>query len=121
MSFDKPKPFIYPTRDFGEYVGRVGIVQLVRLVNRFAGFVSKSGQGFGNGFDMRVAIGDVERVLFQTRAFGCDTRGALGYTAQLDYALSDQIHITLHGFINLVEKFVQTDEVGAFDVPMGLL
>src|SRR5437899_7186130 len=31
------------------------------------------------------------------------------------------IHITLHRLINLIEEFVQTAEVGAFDVPMRLL
>src|SRR6266404_1457663 len=121
MSFDKPKSFIYAARNFREYVGSVGIPQLFRLLNRFAGFMSEGGQSFGNGFHMRVAIGDVQRILFQARACGCDTRSALSNAAELHDALSAQIHITLDRLINLIEKFVQTDEVGAFDVPMRLL
>jgi hypothetical protein len=39
MGFDEPKPFVYATRDFREYVSSIGILQLVRLSNCLAGFV----------------------------------------------------------------------------------
>jgi hypothetical protein len=36
MGFHKPEPFVYATRNLGEQIRRVGVVQRIRLVNRLA-------------------------------------------------------------------------------------
>ncbi len=35
-------------------------------------------------------------------------------------AFSDQIHVGFHRLVNLIEQFVQPDEMRAFDIPVGL-
>ena len=70
MGFDEPKPFVYATRDFGEHISGISMVQLVRLTNGLADFASEGGKRFGNGFDVRVTVGNVEGILFQARAHG---------------------------------------------------
>ena len=65
MGFDKPQPFVYSAGDFGENVSRVGIPQVVSLINGLAGFMPECGQRFGNRFHVSLTIGDVERVLFK--------------------------------------------------------
>ena len=44
MGFDEPKPFVYATRDFREHISGISILQLVRLINGLADFVSEGGQ-----------------------------------------------------------------------------
>src|SRR5271167_3941373 len=41
MCFDKPQPFVYTARNFGEQIRRVGVVQCVRFINRRARFGSE--------------------------------------------------------------------------------
>ena len=43
MGFDKPQPFINATRNLGKDVRRVGIIQLVGLIDCSAGLTSKGG------------------------------------------------------------------------------
>ena len=43
MGFDKPKPFIYATRNLGEQVRRISIIQLIRFTDRVAGLAPKRG------------------------------------------------------------------------------
>ena len=86
MGFDKPKPFVYATRDFREHISGVSILQLVRLIYGPADFTSETGQRFGNGFDVRVTVGYVEGILFQAGASGCHAECALRNPAELTQA-----------------------------------
>ena len=115
MGFDKPQPFIYATGNFGEQVRRVGVIQLVRLIDGIARFMSKSGQRFGDGFDVRHAIGNRERILFQPRARRRHPHGAFSDAAQWHDAFGDHIHVGLHVLVHLVEKFVQAETVVPID------
>jgi len=116
MGFDEPKPFVYATRDFREHIRGISILQLVRLINGLADFASEGGQRFANGFDVRVTVGNVEVILFQARAFRGQPRSALRNATELNNAFRDQINISFHSLVNFVEQFMQTDEVGAFDI-----
>src|SRR5689334_6537188 len=101
MGFNEPKPFVHATRDFREHISGVSILQLVRLINGLADFASEGGQRFGNGFDMRVTVSNVEGILFQARALRGHARSALRNAAELNNAFRDQIYVTLDGLINL--------------------
>jgi hypothetical protein len=43
MGFGKPHPFINAAGNFGEYVRRVGIIQLIGLMDCSASLTSKGG------------------------------------------------------------------------------
>ncbi len=90
MGFDEPKPFVYATRDFREHIRGISILQLVRLINGLADFASEGGQCFGNGFDVRVTVGNVEGILFQARALRRPARSALRNAAELNNAFRVQ-------------------------------
>ena len=62
MCFDKPKPFIYATRNLSEQVRRISIIQLIRFTDRVASLLSKRGEGAGDRLDMGQTVGDGERV-----------------------------------------------------------
>ena len=46
---------------------------------------------------------------------------AFGDPAQLDDALGNQIHVLFDCFVDLIEQFMQSDEIRAFHIPMRLL
>src|SRR5207249_11508426 len=91
MGFHKPEPFVYATGNLGENVSRIGIIQFVRLIDRIASFMSKSGQRFGNGLDMSLSVSDIKRVFFKARTGRRHSRSALGDASQWHDALRNQI------------------------------
>ena len=70
---------------------------------------------------MFLASRDVDRILGQLGALGHDRAGPFGDPAELNDALREQVHVLVGGSVNLVEQFVQRDEVGPFHVPVRLL
>ena len=120
MCFDEPEPFIYAARNFGEQIRRIRVFKFVGQINGIARLASESGQRTGDRLDMGRAVGDVQRILCQAGTLCRRADGAFGNAAQLHDPLGNQIHIRGHGFVDLIEQFVEADEVRSFDVPMRL-
>src|SRR6266700_214857 len=50
------------SQHFRENISGVSILQRVRFIDGFADFTSETGQRFGNSFDVRVTVGNVEGI-----------------------------------------------------------
>ena len=70
---------------------------------------------------MSPPFGDGQRVLFKSGAGGSHPHRAFGNAAQLHNAFGDHVHVVLDFPGDLIEEFVQADEVRPFHVPMRLL
>jgi hypothetical protein len=93
MGLYKPKPFIYPTRDFGENIRSVCVAQCIRFIDCVTGLMSKGGQRLGNRLNVSMTISDGQRILFKAGTGRGGPRSAFRDTTQLHNTLGNQIDL----------------------------
>src|SRR6185503_5578124 len=69
---------------------------------------------------MLLAGADRQRIIEQRGALRHDTRGSLRDAAELHDTLRDEVDVFLDLLVDLVEQFVQRDELRSFDIPVRL-
>src|ERR1051325_8355349 len=121
MRLHEPEPLVGAARDFGKQVGGVEIADFVGVVDGFARGLAECCQRRRKGLDMAATIDSAGRILAQRGSLRGHTGGAFRDAAELHRALGNVVNVILNILIDLVEQFVQGDEVGPLDVPVGLL
>src|SRR5882757_1423089 len=121
MRLEEPEVLVYLPGNPRKEVRRIRIAQLI---------------GIGDGRPYRLAVhrqlrrqveqmilagGDAQRVVLQLAALRSHGNSAFGGASQAGDALRDLVDLFEHRVGNLVEQFVQGDEVGTLHVPMRLL
>jgi len=120
MSLNKPEVLVDATRYFSKYIGCIGIPQRGRFVDGGARFAAKGGQSFGDRLHVGHPVSDHQWIFFEPGSFGGDAHGTFCNSSQLNDTLGNQIDVRFDSLIYVVEQFVQSNEVWAFDIPMSL-
>lgn len=120
MGFDEPEVHVRAAGDFGEDVGGVGVVELGGGGDGGADEFAVEGDFMGEFGDVFFAAVDGGGVFGEAGGFGDGADAAMGDAAELDDAFGDGVDVAGGGVEDFVEEFVEGDEVGSFDVPVGL-
>lgn len=120
MGFDEPEFLVEVARDAGKEVGGVFVAEFVGLIDGGADGLADGGEGGGEGFDVIAAAGDGEGVSGELGFLADRGDGSFGRSAEGGDAFGDVINESQNLAGDAVEEFVEGDEVGAFDVPVGL-
>jgi hypothetical protein len=108
-------------RDFGEDVGTVLITDLPALVDRDTRLGGDLGERTRERLHVGATFGDLDRIGLERAALRHDLDRAFGGRSQLHGALGDQVDQRDGAARDLVEEFVQRDELRTLHVPMRLL
>ncbi len=121
MGFEEPELGVDAAGDFGEEIGGVGVAGFVGFVDGFAQFVAVFGEAVDQGGEVVGDGVDIGGVRWELGVFGDDLRGAEGGAAELGNAFGHFVVPLVLFVTEAVEHFVDADELGAFEVPVGLL
>lgn len=121
VCFHEPEIHVCSAGHFRENVGGAGILKLGGEVNGFADRFALESDGMSEFRDMLMTAGDVEGILGQARRLCRCSNRALCNATELNDAFCDDVHIHGGVCVDLVEEFVQRDEVRSFHIPVGLL
>src|SRR5713226_3336150 len=117
----KPEPFVHAPGDLGEDVGATGVLELVHLLDAEPYRAAESGEGIRQRGHVLGARRKGQRIVEESGPSLNHAHGTLGYAAELDDPLGNQIHVLCNVLVDLVEQLVQRDEGGPLHVPVRLL
>jgi multicomponent K+:H+ antiporter subunit G len=120
VRFCQPEVLVDLTGDFSEKIGSVLIASLVCGIDGVASEFAKPRKSVSHRDDMFALGRNLARICLQLGAEGDGLRRPIGEPAQRYGPFGDIVNKAADARLDLIEQFVQGDEVGAFDVPVRL-
>ncbi len=121
MGFDEPEIAVGASGDLSEDVRGVGVLEFIGALDSLSNEFTVKGDGMGEFRVVLRSAGNFLWILRLARMGSCGADGPLGGSTELDNPLGDDIDMFSSVGVDLVEKFVQGDEVRPLHIPMRLL